>query len=106
MKNRNIEREAVMEVSKRTGVSSDTLTKILRSQSKVVADAILRGKLESVRLPFFGIFEVKKYYYKKLINNKDAILQRILDKEKANEPLSRRELFYKNRFSGEADSPV
>lgn len=56
----------ISKLSRKYGISTKEVEKAVTSQFKFVARVMKTGKFESVRVPFWGIFEVNPYRKQKI----------------------------------------
>ena len=56
----------IQKLAKKYGISAKEVEKAVSSQFKFVARVMKTGKFESVRVPFWGIYEVHKYRKEKI----------------------------------------
>ena len=59
----------IKDIARKKNLSIKQVRQAVESQSSLVVKAMKRGKAESVRLPYWGVFEVDEYRLKKLKEN-------------------------------------
>lgn len=68
-KKEDLTRKIAMQISEETGLKTQEVMKIGEFQFELLHEVIKCGRMESIRLPFIGIFEPNQYKLKKVTEN-------------------------------------